>query len=162
MRICLLGGTRFIGRAIAQHLAERGHELLIVHRGRSEPHDLLSAQHLHVDRAALAAETGALEAFAPEAVVDTYAIREPLANDRYVAEALARPALAREQKQSSRVRATGARIGRRQQSDASRVATPAFTRYRRRGVCRARPILLGATGYRPRVAPRKTEDVRRT
>jgi nucleoside-diphosphate-sugar epimerase len=74
MRVCLLGGTRFIGRAVAQHLISSGHELLIVHRGHTEPADLPAARHVHVDRAALAAEKEPLTAFDPQAIVDTYAM----------------------------------------------------------------------------------------
>ena len=75
MRICVLGGTRFIGRAIVEHLADR-HEVLVVHRGESEPDDLVEVTHLHAERAALGdPEVGrALADFAPDAVVDTMAL----------------------------------------------------------------------------------------
>lgn len=74
MRICVLGGTRFVGRAVVEHLVGAGHELLVVHRGTSEPDDLADVEHLHLDRDLLAAESGRLTAFAAEAVVDTYAM----------------------------------------------------------------------------------------
>jgi nucleoside-diphosphate-sugar epimerase len=74
MRICLLGGTRFVGRAVFEHLARAGHDLLVVHRGHSEPDELPPAQHLHIDRDRLELEASRLRAFAPEAVVDTYAM----------------------------------------------------------------------------------------
>lgn len=72
MRICILGGTRFIGRAIVEHLHSEGHDLLIVHRGRSEPDDLPDAPHLHADRMELGEPdaSGPLRAFDPEAVLD--------------------------------------------------------------------------------------------
>ena len=40
MRVVVLGGTRFIGRAIVEELHDTGNELLIVHRGHLEPDDL--------------------------------------------------------------------------------------------------------------------------
>ena len=75
MRICVLGGTRFIGRAIVEHLAAR-HEVLVVHRGESEPDDLVEVAHLHSERAALGAPepARALARFEPDAVVDTMAL----------------------------------------------------------------------------------------
>lgn len=74
MRICILGGTRFVGRAVLEHLAHGGHELLVVHRGQTEPDDLPAAEHIHVDRDRLNRKANRLRAFAPEAVVDTYAM----------------------------------------------------------------------------------------
>lgn len=74
MRVVVLGGTRFIGRAIVEELAARGHELLIVHRGRSEPEDLPDARHLHVERADLPEARPELAAFAPDAAIDTFAL----------------------------------------------------------------------------------------
>jgi NAD(P)-dependent dehydrogenase (short-subunit alcohol dehydrogenase family) len=74
MRLCVLGGTRFVGLAVVEHLARRGHDLLLIHRGRSEPDALRSVEHLHVERERLAVEASQLDAFAPEAVVDTYAM----------------------------------------------------------------------------------------
>ena len=53
MRVALLGGTRFIGRAIAAELAAAGHELCFVHRGRTEPDDLPAGRHVHLDRTQL-------------------------------------------------------------------------------------------------------------
>src|SRR6266540_553376 len=70
----VLGGTRFIGAAIVEELAAYGHELLIVHRGEHEPSDLPEADHLHTERANLPHLRGAVDDFAPEGVVDTYAM----------------------------------------------------------------------------------------
>jgi nucleoside-diphosphate-sugar epimerase len=74
MRVVVLGGTRFIGRAIVEELAAHGHELLVVHRGRSEPDDLPAARHLHIERRQLPQARPDLLAFAPEAAVDTFAM----------------------------------------------------------------------------------------
>ena len=69
MRVVILGGTRFIGRAIVERLAHH-HEVLVVHRGRREPAGLPDVRHVHVDRADLRDARAELRAFHPEAVVD--------------------------------------------------------------------------------------------
>ena len=74
MRVMMLGGTRFIGAAIVEELAAYGHELLIVHRGEHEPPGLPAADHLHTDRGNLPHLRAAVDDFAPEGVVDTYAM----------------------------------------------------------------------------------------
>ena len=74
MRIVVLGGTRFIGRAIVEELAGAGHHLLVVHRGALEPEGLPAAKHLHVDRAALPAHASELAAFKPDAAIDCRAL----------------------------------------------------------------------------------------
>jgi nucleoside-diphosphate-sugar epimerase len=70
MRIVILGGTRFIGRALASALVERGDAVLMCHRGQTEPADLAPAEHLHVDRAELPSVRDRIVAFGPDAVVD--------------------------------------------------------------------------------------------
>ena len=67
LRIAVLGGTRFIGRAIVDELVAAGHEVVVVHRGRTEPDGLPDVPHLHADRLALG---DTLDAFDPEAVLD--------------------------------------------------------------------------------------------
>ncbi|HWD80668.1 MAG TPA: NAD-dependent epimerase/dehydratase family protein [Kribbella sp.] len=70
MRIAILGGTRFIGRAVVERLTSEGHRLLVVHRGENEPEDLAEAEHAHVDRNDPTALSAVLETFRPEALVD--------------------------------------------------------------------------------------------
>ncbi|TCO49473.1 nucleoside-diphosphate-sugar epimerase [Kribbella antiqua] len=70
MRIVILGGTRFIGRAVVERLAAEGHELLVVHRGDHEPAGLPAVAHAHVDRHDGPALAAALEPFGPDALVD--------------------------------------------------------------------------------------------
>ncbi|MET9273995.1 NAD-dependent epimerase/dehydratase family protein [Kribbella sp. NPDC003557] len=70
MRIAILGGTQFIGRAVVERLAAEGHTLLVVHRGDHEPADLVPVEHAHVDRHDGAALAAALKPFDPEALVD--------------------------------------------------------------------------------------------
>ena len=74
MRIVVLGGTRFIGRALVEELASHGHELLIVHRGRHEPEDLPESPHLHAERAELPQRAHELARFRPDAIADLAAM----------------------------------------------------------------------------------------
>ncbi len=74
VRVVVLGGTRFIGRAIVDDLLAGGHELLIVHRGQTEPDGLPPAPHLHVGRSDLVSHAGELRTFDPEAFVDCRAL----------------------------------------------------------------------------------------
>ena len=50
MKLLILGGTRFLGRHIAEQAQARGHELTLMHRGRSGAGLLAQAQHLIADR----------------------------------------------------------------------------------------------------------------
>ena len=74
MRFIVLGGTRFIGRAITEELAQAGHELLITHRGQWEPDGMPEAQHLHADRMELGKHRDELAAFKPDGAIDCRAI----------------------------------------------------------------------------------------
>jgi len=74
VRVIVLGGTRFIGRAIVEELAQAGHEPLIVHRGRLEPHDMPRVSHLHCDRTELVSHRHELAAFEPDAAIDCLAL----------------------------------------------------------------------------------------
>lgn len=74
MRIAVIGGTRFIGRAAVEDLAAAGHELLLMHRGESEPEGLPPARHLHADRARLAEHRTEIAAFGPDAALDCRAL----------------------------------------------------------------------------------------
>jgi nucleoside-diphosphate-sugar epimerase len=74
LRVVVLGGTRFIGRAIVQDLAAAGHRLLLVHRGVLEPDGMPAAEHLHTDRADLLSHRSELVAFRPDAAIDCRAL----------------------------------------------------------------------------------------
>jgi nucleoside-diphosphate-sugar epimerase len=68
VRIVVLGGTRFIGLAIVEELLAHGHDVTVVHRGRSEPDELAAITHVHADRM----ELPPLDGF--DACVDTSAM----------------------------------------------------------------------------------------
>jgi nucleoside-diphosphate-sugar epimerase len=74
MRVIVLGGTRFIGRAIVEELAAAGHEILVVHRGNLEPADMPAVEHLHLERADLVAHRKELTAFRPDGAIDCRAL----------------------------------------------------------------------------------------
>ena len=68
MKLLLLGGPRFLGRAIAEAALERGHELTFFNRGRTNPGLYPDAEHLVGDRAG---DLAALTSREWDAVVDT-------------------------------------------------------------------------------------------
>ena len=74
MRIAILGGTSFIGWHLSRELGSRDHELLIVHRGQTEPDGLPEARHLHVERSELPGAADEVADFGPEVVVDCLAM----------------------------------------------------------------------------------------
>jgi nucleoside-diphosphate-sugar epimerase len=74
VNVIVLGGTRFIGRAITEELARAGHAVTVVHRGTSEPADWVDVGHVHVARADLASAAGQLRDMQPEAVIDCIAM----------------------------------------------------------------------------------------
>jgi UDP-glucose 4-epimerase len=74
MRVVVLGGTRFIGRRIVAELVARGDEVMVVHRGETEPADQPPCRHVHVARAEFASVADEVRAFGPDAVVDTLAM----------------------------------------------------------------------------------------
>lgn len=74
MRILVLGGTSFIGRALSRTLIDRGHTVAVCHRGLTEPPELRAAYHIHADRENLGAVRDQLAGFSPDALIDTYAL----------------------------------------------------------------------------------------
>jgi 2'-hydroxyisoflavone reductase len=50
MRMLVIGGTAFVGRAAIEEAAARGHEVTVFHRGTVEPADLPDVEHVHGDR----------------------------------------------------------------------------------------------------------------
>lgn len=74
MKVLMIGGTVFIGRATALELAGAGHEIAFLHRGQQEPDDLPEGTHIHVERAEIASARDQIEDFAPDAVIDNMAM----------------------------------------------------------------------------------------
>jgi len=74
MRVLVLGGTGFIGRAVARRLLAAGHAVSVVHRGSLEPEDLRRTGHLHTARERLSDTLDEISSFGPDAVVDVYAL----------------------------------------------------------------------------------------
>jgi 2'-hydroxyisoflavone reductase len=50
MRLLIIGGTRFVGRHIAESAIARGHEVSVFHRGKTNPEALPTAEHILGDR----------------------------------------------------------------------------------------------------------------
>lgn len=50
MKLLILGGTRFLGRQVAEQALARGHHVTLLHRGRSGPNLFPEAEHLIADR----------------------------------------------------------------------------------------------------------------
>jgi len=74
MRVVVIGGTRFIGRRIVEELVARGDEVTVLHRGETEPDDLVRCDHIHVARKDFSTVAARVRAAAPDAVVDTLAM----------------------------------------------------------------------------------------
>lgn len=50
MRILFIGGTRFVGRAMAEAAMARGHEITLLHRGKTDDAAFADVEHLLADR----------------------------------------------------------------------------------------------------------------
>ena len=78
MRILTIGGTRFIGERIVAELLRRGDEVILVHRGSTEPPAPSgadgAAEHIHADRADFGDVAERVRATRPDAVIDTCAM----------------------------------------------------------------------------------------
>jgi len=70
MRILVIGGTQFVGRAFVDEAARRGHELTLFHRGSTEPDGLPAVEHVHGDRNG---DLGLLKRSTWDAALDTNA-----------------------------------------------------------------------------------------
>jgi len=70
VRVTIIGGTEFIGRRVVELLTARGDEVMVVHRGVTEPADLPPCQHVHVGRRNFANVADEVRAFRPNAILD--------------------------------------------------------------------------------------------
>jgi 2'-hydroxyisoflavone reductase len=50
VKLLLIGGTSFVGRAAVEGAIDRGHEVTVFHRGEREPAELAGIEHIHGDR----------------------------------------------------------------------------------------------------------------
>src|SRR5262249_62316442 len=60
VRLLVVGGTRFAGRAFVEQAVGHGHEVTVFHRSVSEPEDFPSGEHLHGTETASLACCGAV------------------------------------------------------------------------------------------------------
>ena len=76
MRFLILGGTRFIGPAVVRLAAEQGHTVAVFHRGQSQTDLPSSVVRLFGDRKCLGNFRTEFTRFAPDVVIDTFAMTE--------------------------------------------------------------------------------------
>ncbi len=82
MRVLIIGGTRFMGPHAVRKLHADGHEVMVFHRGKSEPELPPDVRHLHCENAAFGdrsyfADFAAdFRDFAPEVVLDMIPLTE--------------------------------------------------------------------------------------
>ena len=68
VKLLVIGGTRFVGRAFVEQAVRDGHDVTVFHRSASEPEDFPSVEHLHGDRDG---QLGLLRGRSWDAVLDT-------------------------------------------------------------------------------------------
>ena len=73
MRIAFIGGTYYLGPVAVPFLCEAGHEVAVAHSGAHEHPAVENVEHLHGSRGELLGESGPVESWAPEVLVDTFA-----------------------------------------------------------------------------------------
>jgi nucleoside-diphosphate-sugar epimerase len=76
MRILVIGGTRFIGKAVVRRLVAHGHEVAVCNRGRTKSRLPDGVQRIIANRDNLADSRGALHRFAPDIVVHNIALHK--------------------------------------------------------------------------------------
>ncbi len=76
-RVVVVGGTRFIGPHVVRLLCRAGHDVLLFHRGETEPTALPDdVRHLHGDRNRLPEFAAEFAKFAPDVLLDMIAMTE--------------------------------------------------------------------------------------
>src|SRR5918997_3412558 len=76
MKVLIIGGTNFIGPHVVRRLAERGHEVVVFHRGRTERDLPPGVEHMLGDRQNLGDFADEFRRFAPEVVLDMIPMNE--------------------------------------------------------------------------------------
>jgi nucleoside-diphosphate-sugar epimerase len=70
MRVLVIGGTRFVGKCAVELLLRRGHELILLHKGTTNPFGA-RVQSIRVDRANHMAVKSALKAITVDVIIDS-------------------------------------------------------------------------------------------
>jgi nucleoside-diphosphate-sugar epimerase len=81
MKVLIIGGTRFIGPAVARNLVAEGHSVIVFHRGQTSSELPESVSQVYGERKNLFDFKGEFEALAPEVVLDMIAYTEQDARD---------------------------------------------------------------------------------
>ena len=76
MKILIIGGTRFIGPPIVRSLLDKGHELVLFHRGKSSVELPKGVKHIMGDRQNLSDFLDQLKELEPQLVLDMFPITE--------------------------------------------------------------------------------------
>ncbi|MFN2456047.1 MAG: NAD-dependent epimerase/dehydratase family protein [Pyrinomonadaceae bacterium] len=76
MKVLIIGGTRFIGKQVAQQLVATGHDVAVFHRGQTEADLPSSVRHILGDRQQLSDFRDEFKRFAPQVVLDMIAYVE--------------------------------------------------------------------------------------
>jgi nucleoside-diphosphate-sugar epimerase len=76
MRILIIGGTRFIGPWVVERLLGQQHQVMLFHRGTAAPEGLPEVRHVHGDRKNIEEFKDTFRKWAPDAVLDLYALTE--------------------------------------------------------------------------------------
>ncbi|HEX9039279.1 MAG TPA: NAD-dependent epimerase/dehydratase family protein [Ktedonobacterales bacterium] len=77
MRVLIIGGVSFIGRAVTRELLAGGHEVAVFHRGATQPDGTQSALHIHGDRDQLGLARAQFQAFRPDVAIHMIAMTRP-------------------------------------------------------------------------------------
>ena len=72
MRVLFLGGTRFVGAHAARAVVRAGHTVAVAHSGRHEGSLPATVLHLHGPRQHLVRQSGEVDDFVPDVIVDTF------------------------------------------------------------------------------------------
>jgi nucleoside-diphosphate-sugar epimerase len=82
LRILVIGGTRFIGPRVVDTLVAAGHDVTILHRGRTAAAPPAGVGEIRLDRQRIQTGADAIRRLAPEVVVDMIPIGQRDAADR--------------------------------------------------------------------------------
>ena len=71
MKLLIIGGTGFFGRTIVCRAIDADHDVLVYHRGSSEPDRDPKLPHLHGSTLEIGQHVQSIKSFAPDGVIDT-------------------------------------------------------------------------------------------